>query len=529
MLPVLLLACQDPASSDSARPLVPEEPGAAPAPSVLLNELMIDNESTLERTDGTFPDWIELYNASAEAVELGRIAVRSGDLAWHGGAGSLGAHERLLLYADASAGEDHLPFRLDGNGEKLVVSVDGVDTDRVDSGPMPSDVAAIRYPDGGDWHVGVLPTPGYANIGAGLDEVDARDSLFQKDHVTRLQITLSDHAYATLQSNGGNDDVPATISFEGIVFQDVHLHLKGSGSYQPITGKAAFKIDLNDLEPTRRMRGLKKLTFNNGITWDPTWTHEWLSYSVFRAAGIPGPRVGWTRISLNGVDYGLYMNVESYDDQLLERWFSDADTGGTLYEGRGDISSWSSFHLEEGPARDAWLSAVNDAMGSGRQPTDMARLRQLIDMDEFTTYMACEAVTLQWDGYESPNNYRVYVTASDHGMWLPTGLDYTWSYNMGQDPWYGNGAVYRACLDDEDCWREYTEKLVTVAGIAQDMNLVAEFDDLTTFLTPEIVTDHRTNHSASEIASAQAATREFLAKWPRQVEREATAALEAQK
>lgn len=519
---IALYACTQPSTDKSATPgTVPEGTPEREVPRVVINELMIDNESTLERPDGTLPDWFELYNTSSVPVDLATVEVADGDLVWRRGKGVLGAHERLLIYADGAADMDHAPFTLDGDGDTLRVLVDGVETDRVDTGPMPSDVAAIRFPDGEDWRVGVWPTPGYANMAAGLDNVDPRDSLFQKDHVTRLQITLSDEAYAALQQNSGDDDVVAEITFEGIRFPDVHVHLKGSGSYQPITGKAAFKIDLNDLDSGRRMRGLKKLTFNNGVTWDPTWTHEWLSYSLFRAAGIPAPRVGWTRISVNGVDYGLYMNVESYDDELLERWFSDAATGGTLYEGRYDFSSWDNFHLEEGPPRDAWLASVEAALGSGRQPADMEALRRLIDMDEFTTYAACESVTLQWDGYESPNNWRLYVTAGDKGLWLPTGLDYTWSYIQG-DPWYGNGQVLQACLRDDECWREFTEKLITVATLANDMDLVGEFDDVTTFLTPEIETDRRTPHSPEETESARVSTRKYLSTWPNRVIREAT-------
>lgn len=519
MLLLAVFACHSDPTSNGEPGAVPGGPDESSTARVVLNEVMSDNESTLQRPNGAFPDWFELYNDSSEPVALSRITVHDGDAVWQGGEGELGAHEHLLVYADGD------PFTLDADDDTLTVQVDGVQTDRVDLGPLPSDVAAIRYPDGGDWRVGVLPTPGRANIGAGLDTVDPRESLFQKNHVTRLQITLTEEAYDDLVRNGDDFDVPANITYEGITFPDVLVHLKGSGSYQPITEKCAFKIDLNDIDPERRMRGVKKLTFNNGITWDPTWTHEWLSYSLFRAAGIPAPRVGWTRISVNGVDYGLYMNVETYDDELLERWFSDADAG-TLYEGRSDFSSWESFHLEEGKPRDEWLEAVAGALGSGRgDPADMETLNALIDMDEFTTYMAGEAVTLQWDGYESPNNWRLYVTGDDKGMWLPTGLDYTWSYIQGNAPWYGNGDVFQACMDDEACWRLYTEKLIEVATVAESMNLPEEFDDVTAFLTPEIETDHRTRHSPEQIASAQAQTRNYLETWPRRVIREASEAL----
>jgi hypothetical protein len=530
---MLLFACQDPGGGSSPGPryvpppdldLLPEQVPSVDVPTVVVNEVMSDNESWMQRDDGSFSDWLELYNASDEAIGLERLAVWKKDDGWFGAEGSeLLPGEHLVLYADEGEAPDSLPFNLDGEGDTLTVTVDGLTTDEVNTGPLPSDVAALRFPDGRDWHFGVRPTPGYTNQSAGMDTVDPRESLFQKDHVTILQITLSDEAYDGLLHDS-REDVDATVMFEGIVFP-ARVHLKGSGSFQSITGKAAFKIDLNDIDPERRMRGVKKLTFNNGITWDPTWTHEWLTYSVFRAGGIAAPRVGWTRISVNGVDYGLYMNVETWDDELLERWYSDGDVG-TLYEGYSDFTYWQNFHLEEGEPQDAWLEAVAGLVDGSPTAQDVAALSTYIDMDEFTQYMATEALTLQWDGYESPNNWRLYINAAGIGQWVPTGVDYTWSSDHG-DPWYGHGKVYTACLSDPTCWTLYTEKIIEVADLVDGLHLVREFDDLTVFLADEIATDERTTHSPATIESAQIATRKLLERWPTEARESAEAALAA--
>jgi hypothetical protein len=522
MLAILLLACQAADEPSARRGTLPRyvpppdldlidepDPKAPPVPAILLNELQSDNESTLQEADGTFSDWFEIYNASDEAVALDRIAVWKKDEAWRGAGGELLPGEHRLVKADGGLSEGSAPWTLDSTA--LSVTVDEMETDRVDAGPLPSDVAALRFPDGGEWRFGIRPTPGYANISAGTDSIDPRDSLFQKDHVPVVEIFLDDDAYRTLETQY-KTDVEGGLLVDGIYFPSVGVKLKGSGSYQGIDGKAAFKIDLNDFDGTRRMRGLKKLTFNNGITWDPTWTHEWLSYSVFRAAGIAAPRVGWARVFVNGVDYGLYMNVETWDDELLERWFSDAQTGGTLYEG-SDFSASVNMHLEEGPERTDWIEDVASHVGRNPTSEDIEALGRLIDMDEFTTYMAAEANVLQFDGYQAPNNWRLYITAGDVGMWLPTGLDFTWSYSWG-DCYGGRGSVIAACLEDADCRDLYSEKLIEVADLIDSMDLVAEFDDLTAFLTPEIETDTRTNHSAATIGDAQVTTRGYLESQP---------------
>jgi hypothetical protein len=136
-------------------------------------------------------------------------------------------------------------------------------------------------------------------------------------------------------------------------------------------------------------------------------------------------------------------------------------------------------------------------------------------MDWFTTYMAVEAITLDWDGYEAPNNWRLFIDSNDVGRWLPTGMDYTWSYNY-YNCYYGNGMVFQACMGDDDCRDMFSEKLIDVADMADKMDLVDEFDTVTDFLQDDIDSDHRTPHSPSTIQDAQEATRELLEERPSQ-------------
>jgi hypothetical protein len=531
MLAILLLACHAPstAENDSVTPFEPipedsrppEDTGTEPppppedVPAVVFNEFQSDNDSTLQEKDGSFSDWFELYNASFESVGLNRIEVWSNGVAWRGGTGDLAAGAVVLVKADGGLSAGSAPWRLaSAGGERFTVTVDGVQTDTLLTPALPGDVAALRFPDGEEWRIGIQPTPGASNVETGTDSTDPRDGLFQCDRVTELNITLTPEAMDTLRTSF-KEEVEATIEFDGITFPRVALKLKGSGSYQEIDGKAAFKIDLNDYDDTRRMRGLKKLTFNNGVSYDPTWTHEYLTYSLFRAAGIAAPRVGWTRIQVNGADYGLYMNIETWDDELLERWFDDADKG-SLYEGGWwdlDSSSAGYFKLEEGAARTDWLNDVGDHVSGSVSSSDMDALETLIDMDEFTTYMAVEAITLMNDGYRAPNNWRLYMDSNDVGRWLPTGVDYTWTYRYG-NCYFGNGNVFVACMGDNDCRDLYSEKLIEVADIADSLNLDDEFEAITDFLEHDIETDHRTPHDPSTIASAQETTRELLEQMP---------------
>jgi len=139
--------------------------------SVLLNELMADNESSVSDDAGVFSDWLELYNPGDSDLDLSGFGV-SDD--WTNPfqavlpeGTSLAARGYLLLWADASQKPtvDHLPFRLNASGEGVgVFSPKGEALDWVVYQPLATDVALARLPDGSDnWETMPFGTPGATN------------------------------------------------------------------------------------------------------------------------------------------------------------------------------------------------------------------------------------------------------------------------------------------------------------------------------------------------------------------------------
>ncbi|MBM4393588.1 MAG: lamin tail domain-containing protein, partial [Deltaproteobacteria bacterium] len=104
------------------------EAGRAPPepdpPGVVLNEVVSRNDSTWDGGDGSWPDWVEIYNASAEPVPLAHLALAdSGGVPWLGGEGTLEPGARHVIIADGNpdAGPEHAPFALDGDGDELTL------------------------------------------------------------------------------------------------------------------------------------------------------------------------------------------------------------------------------------------------------------------------------------------------------------------------------------------------------------------------------------------------------------------------
>lgn len=142
---------------------------------LFINEFMAENDTTIQDPDGTgYPDWIEIYNADTNSVNLGGMYLTD-DLAnptkWRIPDGvTIPANGYLLFWADndTEQGEIHTNFKLAVEGEEIGLfdtAENGYATiDTVTFGRQTSDVSFGRQPGGADtWRTFSSPTPGQPN------------------------------------------------------------------------------------------------------------------------------------------------------------------------------------------------------------------------------------------------------------------------------------------------------------------------------------------------------------------------------
>jgi hypothetical protein len=308
------------------------------------------------------------------------------------------------------------------------------------------------------------------------------------------------------------------------------VRLKGSASFQNLSGKSAFKLKFKKGE---RPFGLKKLTLNNMIE-DVSMTHETLAYEVAREAGVPAPRTGFADVYVNGRDYGMHLDLETYDDQALERIFGTPFEAKTqhLYEGEDGIDvipgDAYAFQIDEGEEGklddlDALIDAVN---GSGAEPW-ATRVAAVAELTEMTRMWAMEKYVGQWDGYAGqvepyePNNYYLYDDIHGVFQMLPSGMDEAFMEEHHL-PFDGPaGVMFNKCIEDAVCEALYWHSLSTVLATAKRLDLAPRAAALDTMLAPWQVQeqgDGRFHYTRAEAHAAAVETGEFATTRPAEAE-----------
>lgn len=137
---------------------------------VVLNEVLADNQRAVERGND-YPDYIELYNASNQAIDLGGMSMSDTcalpRLFVFPAGTSIPANGYLLVWCDLEMDRPglHTGFALGAGGDRVsFYTAEGNIVDEISFGMQVPDLAISRVPDGsGTWALSV-PTPLATNI-----------------------------------------------------------------------------------------------------------------------------------------------------------------------------------------------------------------------------------------------------------------------------------------------------------------------------------------------------------------------------
>lgn len=340
------------------------------------------------------------------------------------------------------------------------------------------------------------------------------------------------------------DSHPGTLRFEGQEFPNVGVRSKGGcGSARQISGKMAFKINLAWDDPSapgcpdeRRLHGLQRFTFNNMVQ-DRSFMHDTLAYELFKRMGVPTPRTGYSRLTVNGELWGLYLHVESLDRRFSSRWFGSKD--GMLYEGtyRCDLIPANIPPDTDG----VYCFSRKFGTGDCSPPTDFALLADLInkidqaapgefypeveqyfEYDRFLAMWAVNSVIGHWDGYEQRiiNNYRVHYDDTV-ARWtvIPTGVDQTHQTSppFEVDPFNVSGVLARRCLEEPDCEAAFAAKLREALAEFESMDYNQRVQELRDLIITHVMEDPRKEFDFNQWQGHIDDTLQFVADRPARI------------
>ena len=168
-----------------------------------------------------------------------------------------------------------------------------------------------------------------------LKQPDYMTKLFDKDKVIEVNIKIDEKDFDDLKENAMEEQYyKADITIDGVTFNNVGIRAKGNSSLSQVAGddttdRYSFKIKADEYIGNQNIYGLSKFVLNNNIG-DATNMKEYMSYDLLNQMGISTPGFAYANIKINDEDWGLYLAVESLEEEFVERNYGNTD--GNLYK-----------------------------------------------------------------------------------------------------------------------------------------------------------------------------------------------------
>jgi len=232
------------------------------------------------------------------------------------------------------------------------------------------------------------------------------------------------------------------VSIDGVEIGSVGVRKKGFiGSLDET--RPSLKINFDKFVDQDPARGFGQLTLNNNKQ-DTSLVSQFLTYRLFRAAGIAAPRCNHACVTVNGEYLGIYSNVEAIKKSFLKRQFGDSS--GTLYEGTlADFYPRGVERLEAKTDADdldrAQARKLAELLnGEGDLPLD--KLDELVDVEHFMKFWVMECLLGFWDGYSAnQNNFFTYIKPENEKFYfIPWGADSCFTERSPLNP-FGGGPI----------------------------------------------------------------------------------------
>jgi spore coat protein CotH len=218
-------------------------------------------------------------------------------------------------------------------------------------------------------------------------------------------------------------EIPAKLTVDGEVYEDVGVSFRGASSYFTVWPgfKRSLNVSIDALDDDQRLGGHRTLNLLNAHT-DPTFLRSVLFYEVSRDY-LPAPRANFVRVVINGESWGVYVNVEQFNSDLVRDAFDTK--GGARWKvkgnprgGRGleyfgeDVDAYKAvYDIKTKDDQDAWNDLIELARVLNQTPPESleAALEPILDIDGVLRFLASDIALLNGDGYWTrASDYNIY-------------------------------------------------------------------------------------------------------------------------
>ena len=158
----------------------------------------------------------------------------------------------------------------------------------------------------------------FINVSAFAQE--GKFDFYDTKKITEIKLTIKQPKYDKILDSMklyGEGMIVGDVVIDGQTFKSVGIRYRGNSSYGFGNKRNPWHIKLNYVNKNQNYQGIKSIKLSNALR-DPSMVREVLGYEIARKYMI-APRANYSKLYINGKYAGLYVNVESIDEEFVEK------------------------------------------------------------------------------------------------------------------------------------------------------------------------------------------------------------------
>jgi hypothetical protein len=242
--------------------------------------------------------------------------------------------------------------------------------------------------------------------------------------------------------NNTDVEVPATLTVDGKVYKEVGVHFRGASSFFTVGEgrKRSLNVSLDFANKKQVIGGYRTLNLLNAHV-DPSFLRTVLYYQIAREY-IPTPKANFVRVVINGEDWGVYVNAQQFNKDLIQdtfkttkgaRWKvpgSPRGQGSLAYLGDDPEKYKRIYQIKSKDEPKSWEALIQLCKVLNETPSNKleAALAPLLDVDGTLKFLALENALSNNDGYwVRTSDYNLYRDEQGRFHLIPSDANETFS------------------------------------------------------------------------------------------------------
>lgn len=237
----------------------------------------------------------------------------------------------------------------------------------------------------------------------------------------------------------GEGMIIADAIIDGQTFKSVGVRYRGNSSYGFGNKRNPWHIKLNYVNKNQNYQGITSIKLSNALR-DPSMLREVLGYEIAGKYMIAA-KCNYTKLYINGTYSGLYVNVESIDDQFFERNYGSKTNTSFKCSPEANTSSnpgcmnkvYASLVYESDPncllpnytlrSESGWDELMQLTKTLEEDPANVSKI---LDVDQTLWMLAFNNVLVNLSSYTGNVSQNYYLYKNNTGHFSPI----IWDLNL---------------------------------------------------------------------------------------------------